>query len=116
VASKSDVQRYFVNHPVPFIYNGVEVMRGQILTLAPSPNDHILLAKRYFLPLDAGAVTTECGECGKEFRGHGDLLQHGKRIHPPDAWTPEDEDRFQDRLEPLADRFGEANIPDRIAV
>lgn len=101
-------QRYWARRPMG--YTDDEAWEhGQVVALRSMGNDEKLLRLGYVRPLDGGAQTFQCAECGKEFIEAGLRTRHGDRAHrPQSALNPLQEDeravreeRFLEQVAPL---------------
>lgn len=99
-AVKATEARYYARRP--FLYNGMELERGQVFNLAGAANDEKLIRLNYVTELADGNQTYECGECKRVFVQMGFRDMHGKEAHrrrPRVFANPEEEDRFYERQE-----------------
>lgn len=64
-----------------FKYNGIDLDRGQVLSLQQCPNDDQLLRLGFLSKLQADQPLSKCGLCGEIFISDRQLMHHGDRLH-----------------------------------
>ena len=100
----------------PIGYNGQDIDRGQVFTLAGARNDEKLVRLGYVEPWDGKARDLhECAACGAQFIGGNERQGHYERRHLR-VLTPEEEDaraerdeRFLNEVAPLRMEMTEAS-------
>lgn len=99
MAAKANEARHFSRWPMNYGVNNESLDPGQVFTLAGMPNDEKLVRLGYCAPLEKGAQTFECAECGSEFVDVSDRDRHGRKRHRERGVNPDQEDRESEREE-----------------
>lgn len=107
-------KRHFVRWP--FGYNGQDLDRGQVLTLAGLVNDEKLVRLGYVGELGLKAETFRCAVCGAEFVGTGERTGHGDKRHKMRDLTPYEEDERVGREERMLQEVAPLNLGNTAAV
>jgi len=87
-----------------FDYGPQSLDRGQVFTLGDYPNNERLIRLGYIAEVPRGSDTYICELDGAEFIGEAERRAHGDKITKRAALDPDEQDRFDEREERIANQ------------